>query len=153
MSAPPYPLHPTSMKKSWIERNPVWKIPLGCMILFLLVGGFGVGMLTFVMGSFRNSDVYKQALALAEQNQQVREQLGEPMKPAWFLTGQLKGSGSTGDANLSIPISGPRGTGHIRAVAHKSGGVWHFTWLRVDVAGQSGAIDLLSAPSPAVKDF
>jgi hypothetical protein len=153
MNAPPYPLHPEPMRKSWIERNPLWKIPLGCLILILLLGGFGVVVLTIVTTSFRNSDVYKQALSRAEANPQVQEQIGEPMKPGRLISGQLNVTGSTGNANLSIPITGPRGSGRVRAVAYKSGGVWHFTCLQVDVLGQPAAIDLLSVQPPAERDF
>jgi hypothetical protein len=153
MSAPPYPLHPEPMKKSWIERNPLWKIPLGCLILILLITVFGGVVMTIVTSSFRNSDVYKQALVMAEANPQVRERIGEPMNPGWLISGQLNVTGSTGNANLAIPVSGPRGSGRVRAVASKSGGDWHFTCLQVDVSGQPEAIDLLSVQPSAERDF
>jgi Cytochrome oxidase complex assembly protein 1 len=108
--------------------------------------------MTVVTTSFRSSDVYKQALAQAASNSQVRELIGEPLKPAWLISGQLNVSG-TGSANLSIPISGPRGKGAIRAVANKSGGVWRFTYLQVSVDGQPTSIDLLSIQLPAARDF
>jgi hypothetical protein len=92
-------------------------------------------------------------LAKAAGNSQVCEQMGEPMKPSRFLSGQLQGNGSTGNANLSIPISGPKGKGSIRAVACQSGGVWRFTYLQVSIDGQPGSIDLLSVPAPAERDF
>jgi hypothetical protein len=149
MSAPPYSLHPEPIKRSWIEQNPLWKIPLGCLTLILMIGVCGLVVMTIVMGSFHNSDVYKQALAQAEANLQIREQIGEPMKPGWLISGQLNVTGSTGNANLSIPISGPRGSGRIRAVAYKSGEIWRFTCLQVDVSGRSETIDLLSVQPPA----
>ncbi len=40
MATPPYPLHPEPIKKSWLERNPLWKIPLGCLTLFVLLAVF-----------------------------------------------------------------------------------------------------------------
>jgi hypothetical protein len=110
-------------------------------------------VMTIVTTSFRNSDVYKQALAQAASNSQVRDLIGEPLKPAWLISGQLNVSGSTGNANLLIPISGPRGKGAIRAVANKTGGVWRFTYLQVSVDGQPASIDLLSIQPPAERDF
>jgi len=153
MSTPPYPLHPEPMKKSWLEQNPIWKIPLGGLMLVFLVGTFFAIVMTVVTTSFRSSDVYKQALTQVASNSQVREQIGEPLKPAWLISGQLNVSGSTGNANLSIPISGPRGKGTIRAVANKTGGVWRFTHLQVSVEGQPTSIDLLSIQPPAERDF
>jgi hypothetical protein len=153
MSTPPYPLHPEPMKKSWLEQNPYWKIPLGCLTLIFLIALFVVVLMTVITTSFRNSDVYKQALTQAASNPQVRELIGEPVKPAWLISGQLNVSGSTGNANLSIPISGPQGKGTIRAVANKTVGVWRFTYLQVSVDGQPTSIDLLSIQPPAERDF
>jgi hypothetical protein len=152
MTTPPYPLHPEPMKKNWIERNPKWKIPLGCLTLLILVGGFVTGLLTVIVTSFHHSDAYQQAIALASENTQVREQLGQPMKPGWFTSGNISINGSTGDANLVIPISGPRGKGTIRAAAKKSG-TWKFTSLTVTIEGQPEPIDLLSVQAPSERDF
>jgi|CZKD01.1.fsa_nt_gi hypothetical protein len=153
MSTPPYPLHPEPMKKSWLEQNPYWKIPFGCLTLIFLIALFVVVLMTVITTSFRNSDVYKQALAQAASNSQVRLQIGEPLKPAWLISGQLNVSGSTGNANLSIPISGPRGKGTIRAIANKTGRVWRFTYLQISVDGHPASIDLLSIQPPAERDF
>lgn len=153
MTTPPYPLRPEPMKKSWLERNPLWKIPLGCLTLFLFLTVFGLILMTVITSSFRHSDVYKQAIALATANTQVHEQIGEPIKPDWLISGELNVSGSSGKANLVIPISGPRGRGRIHAVAQKSGGVWRFTYLQVDFANQSASIDLLSIQPREQRDF
>ena len=153
MSKPPYPLVPRPMQKSWLERHPRWKIPLGFLTLILLIAVFGAVVMTVVTTSFRSSDVYKQALAKAGESLQVREQIGEPIQAAWLISGDLHLNGSTGNANLSIPISGPRGRGLIRAVASKSGGVWRFSFLQVSVAGQGVCIDLLSVQPPAEREF
>ena len=143
MTSPPYQLHPEPVRKSWLEQNPLWKIPLGCLTLLLLIGVFVVVLMTIITTSFHNSDVYKQAMAEAARNTQVRERIGETIQANWLISGQLNMSGSTGNANLSIPISGSRGRGKILAVANKSGGVWRFSKLQVMVAGQAEGIDLL----------
>jgi hypothetical protein len=59
MATPPYPLNPEPLKKSWLERNPLWKIPLGCLILLLLLGLVGFVLIALISGTFRHSDVYK----------------------------------------------------------------------------------------------
>jgi Cytochrome oxidase complex assembly protein 1 len=153
MPTPPYPLHPEPLKKSWLERRPLWKIPLGCLTLFLLIGIFGSIVMTIITTSFHNSDVYKLAVAKAIENSQVRDAIGEPIHPAWLVSGQLNVTGSTGNANLLIPISGPRGSGSIRAVASKNRGVWRFSDLQVNIKGRSEPIDLLSIQPPPERDF
>jgi Cytochrome oxidase complex assembly protein 1 len=153
MTIPPYSLQPEPLSKSWIERHPGWKIPLGCLILLLLVGGFVTILLTGILASFHSSDVYNQALARAAADPQVRAHLGEPVHPGWFISGQMNVSGSAGNADLSIPVSGPRGKGVIRAVAVKSEGVWRFTTLQVNIEGESEPLDLLSVQPPAEREF
>ncbi len=144
MSKPPYPLHPEPMKKSWIEGHPQWKIPLGLLLLIVLIVGFSATMGTIMLATYRHSDVYKQAVARASESAPVRELIGEPITPGWAVSGALHINGRSGDADLSIPISGPRGTGAIRAIASKGGGVWRFSYLQVNVSGRNNRIDLLS---------
>jgi amino acid transporter len=141
------------MNKSWLERNPLWKIPLGCFTLFVLIAAFAVILMTVITSSFRHSDVYKHAIAQAAANPQVRERIGEPIKPDWLISGEINVSGSSGKANLVIPISGPRGRGTIHAVAQKSSGSWQFTFLQVDVVNQSTGIDLLSVEPSEKQNF
>src|SRR5450432_3964937 len=116
MPNPPYPLQPEPMRKSWLEQHPRSKIPLGCLTLLALVGMFVALLMTVITTSFRSSDVYKQAMAQAAANQQVRAQIGDPIKADWLISGELKVSSDSGSANVSIPISGSRGRGTLRAV-------------------------------------
>ena len=153
MSTPPYPLHPEPAQRRWLDRHPMWKIPLGCLTLFLLLAVFFAVLFTVIMTSFRSSDVYKQAMARASASPEVRAEIGKPILAARLISGHLNVSGSTGSADLSIPISGPRGKGVIRAVASKSEGVWHFTVLQVNVEGHAESIDLLSIQPPPERDF
>ena len=153
MPTPPYPLHPEPVTKNWLERHPLWKIPLGCLTLLLLIGIFGSIVMTIITTSFHNSEVYKQAVAKASKNSQVREAIGEPIHPAWFVSGQLNVAGSTGNANFLIPISGSRGRGTIRAVASRSSGVWRFAYLQVSIEGRSETIDLLSTEPSLQRGF
>lgn len=141
------------MKRSWLERHPLWKIPVGCLILFVLLAGFAIAVMTVITSSFRHSDVYKQAMAQAATNPQVREKIGEPIKPDWLISGELHVNGNSGSANMIIPISGPQGRARIHAVAQKIGGVWRFTCLRVDLANQAADIDLLTSQPPEPRDF
>jgi len=152
MTTPPYPLRPEPAQKRWLDRHSLWKIPLGCLTLFLLLAVFLAVLFTVIMTSFRSSDVYKQAVARAAASPEVRTEIGEPIRAARLISGHLNVSGSTGNADLSIPISGPRGKGVIRAVAAKSEGVWHFTVLQVNVEGHAESIDLLPTQSPTEPD-
>jgi len=148
MPKAPYPLRPQLMKRSWLETHPRWKIPLGFVILLFLIGVVGTAVVSVAMASIHHSEVYKQAIARASQNTEVRSQIGEPIAVGWFISGELHVNGSAGNANLSIPISGSKGKGTIRLVAFKSGGVWRFSWLQVEVAGAANSINLLLLSPP-----
>ncbi|MGK0187162.1 MAG: hypothetical protein ACI9R3_002948 [Verrucomicrobiales bacterium] len=106
---------------------------LGCGCALLAVVGvivFVCCIVGFVFSMIKNSDPYNHALAQARNNPQVVTALGEPIEPGWFLMGNINLSGSSGNADISIPISGPNGNGQLNVVASKSGGVWTYSVLR-----------------------
>jgi len=140
---PPYPLVPAPFERSWLDRHARWKIPLGCLIGILLFCAFVAVILTVVNVSFRKSTVYQEALARAGRSSEVVSRIGEPLQPGRFLQGRLNVSGSTGTANMTIPVAGPRGKATIVLDARKVDGAWMFRTLVVQFEGQSDAVNLL----------
>jgi len=113
------------------------------MTFLLLSASFVGGVLFLVESSFQHSDFYTQALARARANPQVAEKIGQPLKAGWLASGNINSSGPSGDANISIPLSGPQGKGTLYVVAKKSAGVWELETLQVEIAGEAERIDLL----------
>ena len=76
----------------------------------------------------------------------VKEALGSPIKDGLLVMGNLKVNGSSGHADLAIPVSGPEGSGTIYVVASKSAaaGQWTISRLVVDVKATNERIDLLA---------
>lgn len=146
--APPYPLVPGPVNRSWLDRHARWKIPLGCFIVIILLCAFVAVILTILDVSFRNSVVYQEALARAGRNPEVVSRIGEPLKPGRVLQGRINVSGSTGNANMNIPVTGPRGKATIVLDARKVDGAWVFRTLYVQFDHQSGTVNLLEG-SPA----
>jgi hypothetical protein len=68
--------------------------------------------------------------------------LGSPIDEGWYLSGTTNVNGASGDADLSIPISGPKGKGTIYAVATKSAGEWTYSKLMVKIESTGATIDL-----------
>lgn len=136
--------------KSWWGRNWKWFVPTGCLTLVAGFVGFMVLILVVVMASMKSSEVYQEATRRAENDPAVTLALGKPIKTGLFTSGNISVSGATGEANLSIPISGPKGSGHIYAEATKSAGIWHYSALEVEVDGRSGRIDLRTALPAAI---
>jgi hypothetical protein len=150
MTAPPYPLVPAPFKESWLDRHARWKIPFGCLIVILLICAFVAVLFTVINVSFRKSIVYQHALARAGRNQEVIRRIGEPLQPGRIIQGQINASGSTGTANIKIPITGPRGKATIVLDARKVDGAWVFRTLRVQFGGQLDTVDLLASTPPDV---
>jgi hypothetical protein len=141
--APPYPLVPGPVERSWLDRHARWKIPLGCLIVILLLCAFVGVTFTILDVSFRSSLVYHEALARARQSSEVANHIGSPLKPGRVIQGHISVSGSTGNANMEIPLTGPRGKATIVLDASKVDGKWAFRMLEVQFEGQSNVVNLL----------
>jgi hypothetical protein len=115
-------------------------------VLALFVGG-GV---TFVFGLMKSSEPYQHAVAIASGNPDVVRELGKPLVPGWSVTGNINLSGTSGQADMAIPLKGTLRRGTVYVVAKKTGGVWTYQTLNVLVEGQEAVIQLLPAsPNPA----
>ena len=145
-------LAPAGLGKNWFQRNWKWFVPSGCLTLIVLFLGFIAGVFGIVEASFKSSAVYNHALMEARANARVFEEIGQPLKPGWFISGSINVSGDSGDSDISIPIAGPKGKGTIYAVAKKSAGEWQYQTLQVKVDGQPDRIDLLKAPPSPSRD-
>jgi len=129
--------------KNWLQRHWLLAIIGGCCVLMLLFAGFIAALLIVVEGAIKKSDAYTQALAQARSNPLVIEKFGRPLQPGWFISGNIQVSGPSGNADISIPISGPKAKGTIYAVAKKSAGKWYFDKLEVESEGEQNRINLL----------
>jgi hypothetical protein len=147
----PAPNSQIAPQQSWFSRNWKWFLPtviLGPLLLLSLVIG---GVMTFVFGLMKSSEPYRHAVALAQKNPQVLRELGGPIEPGWFTTGNVNVSDSSGEANMAIPLNGKLRRGGLFVAAKKSNGVWSYQRLEVLVNGYEQPIPLLTAPMPPEK--
>jgi hypothetical protein len=128
-----------------LARNWKW------LLATLFVGGLVlmVGFFALIMGAIRSSDVAQASVATAQSNRQVVQQLGSPIEEGWLLSGSVNVSNASGDADLSVPISGPKGKGTVYVTARKSAGRWHYSVMQVAIEGSDERIDLLAAGAAA----
>ena len=140
----PFSSNPEAQPRpGWWSRNWKWFVPTGCLTILVLIAAFIAAIFFFVFGILKSSDVYKTALATAKRNPAVIEALGEPIKEGWLMSGKTNVEGTSGEADIGIPISGPRGKATVYAVASKSAGRWNYKTLEVEVSGRPERIDLL----------
>jgi hypothetical protein len=112
----------------------VLPIVLCCGGITLIVGG--------VFGVIKSSEPYQHAVALAQADPQVTAALGTPVKPGFFAAGNINLNNDDGTANITVPVSGPNGSGNIYVKATKTDGVWSYQTLAFEKAGSQERVDL-----------
>jgi hypothetical protein len=140
---------PATVRPNWWKRNWKWFVPLGCFTVALVFIIFVGSILLIVFSAMKSSDVYKDALARAKANSAVIEALGSPIKEGFLMSGNTDVNGASGESNLAIPISGPKGKGTIYVSARKSLGEWNYSGLVVEIRQTHQRIDLLQGRVPA----
>jgi hypothetical protein len=121
---------PAAPGPNWWKRNWKWFVPLGCFTVALLFLAFVGSIVVIVFSAMKSTDVYKEALARAKADPAVIE-------------------AASGESNLAIPISGPKGKGTIYVSANKSLGQWNYSGLVVEVGQTHQRIDLLQRSAPS----
>ena len=130
-------------------QNRWWSIPGGCLLLIGLFVIASIGGLVLIQFSLTRSGAYRSAMERTRQNATAVSQLGSPIEPGWFTSGNVRVYGNSGDAQLIIPVSGPINRGTLFVVAHKEGAPWQFSSLQLAIPGRKDRIDLLqTTPEP-----
>ena len=140
---------PATSTPNWWKRNWKWFVPLGCFSVALLFLAFVGSILVIVFSAMKSTDVYKEALGRAKADPAVIAALGSPIKEGFLLSGNTNVNGASGESNLAIPITGPKGKGTIYVSAKKSLGQWNYSGLVVEVGQTHERIDLLQKPAPS----
>ena len=77
------------------------------------------------------------------------EAIGSPISQTGIVSGNSNVSGAVGEANLSIPLSGPKGKATLYVEAKKSADTWFFQTMVVKIEKTGERIDLNTLPVPA----
>ncbi|MDX9954851.1 MAG: cytochrome c oxidase assembly factor Coa1 family protein [Anaerolineae bacterium] len=116
----------------------LWAVVLFIVILVCIGGIFAI-----VFGALRSSEPFKQAVAEVQSNPQAVRALGEPVEVGWFVGGSINIQGDSGNADLTIPVSGSVDKGTLYVTAYKSGGIWRFTRMELVTKKYPDRINLL----------
>lgn len=126
----------------WAWRNRTWRSveqfkaaqrrwSWAGLILFLLIPCCAIT--PFIAMKF--SDAYRMSLEAVRTNRVVTAELGQPLKPGFFVMGSISINGSDGNATVQYSISGPKGAGEVSAYAVKHAGKWQLRQVTVQAAG------------------
>jgi len=144
---PPAGLPPAPRpQRGWFGRNWKWFVPLVIVLPIIVCCGGVTAIVGGVFGMIKSSEPYKHALAQAQSNPQVVAAVGTPIKASFFAGGNINLNNDAGNADLVIPVTGPKGAGTIFVTATKSTGVWSYQTLEFQQAGSQQRIDLKAAP-------
>lgn len=129
MSSEPYG-QPKKSRSPW-----VW-VGLGCGVMVLGAIAFAAFIAVVVFGAMKSSTPYKDALARAQSDPRVGALLGTPVRPGYFFSGSINTKNDDGEADLSIPLSGPKGGGILRVKGTRSNGNWTYQEMKVIVKSE-----------------
>ncbi len=115
---------------------------MGCLTFVGVFFAVVAILVLVIFGAMKSTDVYKEAVNRAHANPEVIAALGTPLKEGMFLSGSTNTTNGSGNADIAIPISGPKGNGTIYAVAEKTAGQWTYSRLEVEVKGNPQRINL-----------
>ena len=135
-----YPQYAQPKKKT----NPWPWIALGCGVLFVGFLAFIGFIVTVVIGGMKSSAPYRDGMERARRDDRVVALLGTPIESGWFISGSINTENADGNANLSIPIHGPKGKARLHVVGEKESGRWRYTTMTV-TPETGDPIDLLRA--------
>lgn len=138
------------------NRSCLWAAGGCCGCLALLLGlmvilpvGGGVALFQ----GLKQSDVYTDAVDAARADARVVDELGEPIETGFLFSGSINTSTNSGDADFSIPLSGPKGDATLYVIAVKRAGVWEFELVEIEIERTGERFDLRGSlpPSSAVE--
>ncbi|MBT2750223.1 MULTISPECIES: cytochrome c oxidase assembly factor Coa1 family protein [unclassified Lysobacter] len=144
----------------WFGRNWKWFVPTGCLTVLLLaalalVGLIGLGI-KGASGLFASSEPVRHSVTLAQANPAVVAALGTPLEVGMMIQGSMQTSNDDGHADLSLPLTGPRGKGRLCLKADRAAGRWSYSLIEIAIDGSDQRIDLLgnggSAPAAAAPE-
>ena len=139
----------------WAWKNRIWadeehfvrtqrnwaRAGVAVFLAFIL---FGAAVFYGVTALMKGTDAYKISMKQVKASPEVVAALGQPISAGWVVTGNTRLSGSSGTADLSIPISGPKGEGRVLSQATKVGGTWIIHLLVVRIDGVAKPIILIN---------
>src|SRR5687767_11579148 len=100
-------------RKGWFGRNWKWFVPAGCLSVIVIAGAIVAAIVYFAFGAMKSSYAYQEAMTRTRANADAIRELGEPIESGWMISGSIKLNDSSGKADLSIPVSGPKKSGKV----------------------------------------
>ena len=99
-----------------------------------------------LMGS---SEPVRHAISLAQANPAAVAALGTPLEPGMMINGTLQTDNSSGHADLSMPLKGPKGSGRVYIKGEREADRWTYSLIELAIDASGDRIDLLGGAGAA----
>ncbi len=131
--------HFKKIQKYWTYAALIFVAIIIAILLFFAITAL---VIFFVI---TNSTVYKDSYRLVQNNPATIEVLGQPIESGLIIMGSIKTSGSSGNAELSYSVSGPKNGGNVIVKAVRSSNKWSYQELTLTIKGSDEIIDILKS--------
>ncbi len=132
-------------QKNWFGRNWKWAVPsFGCLGIIIFAFFLAGTMITKVTGLFKDSIPYAEGMSALKSNELVIEILGEPIEPNGMFQGNIRYSNDGGNADIKVPVKGPKGEATLLVIGEKIDGEWNYRLMEVIINESQEKINLLS---------
>ena len=121
-------------QKSWWNQNRIWLIP-ATLILIIIIGIIYKSGITDLAQSYADPSIYDNALLKAKADNKVIEVLGvlEPIDKMAMLEGSVEFAGDKNSVNITVRVTGTKGSGKMDISANKKGAGWDYTKINIRV--------------------
>ncbi len=104
---------------------------IGCGIVVVIIAIVAVVLVAVVFGAIKSTSAYKGALSRTQNDPRVIALLGTPIRPGFFVTGNIDVKNNSGTANFTFTVTGPKGKAPVHAAATLDENGWHYSELMV----------------------
>ncbi|WP_314242519.1 cytochrome c oxidase assembly factor Coa1 family protein [Empedobacter tilapiae] len=109
-------------------------VPVGCLSFVILFTGLIIGGLFWGFSKITSdNDVTKHAINIINQNPEVQQKLGTKIIKDGMFRGNISIANDTGEANISVPIRGTKGSGIAIIVGEKEFDKWNYEKIIVQI--------------------
>lgn len=128
---------------SWWKRNWKWVISVGGCFTLIIIFIIFIGSIFYgVTSVLEESQPYEYALEKINQDDKITDELGYPIEKDGIISSNYNYSNGKKTAKLSVPVSGPKGSGTLFVEASGEDDEWTYDVIRIEIKDNEN-IDLL----------
>ena len=131
---------------SWWKRNWKWVVPVGGCFTLIIVAVIAIASIFYgVTNAIEDSQPYEFALEKINSDEDLINALGTPIEKDGMVSGNWNYVNGKKSAKMTIPISGPKGSGMLFVEATGEDEDWTYHVIRVEIE-DSETFDIIEEP-------